>query len=232
LLHSIPVAMKVVLLSYTKDAERLCAAAAHSCYSPDPASDILEGVEEAKAGGFIDRVVGMGHHSVIEHASYTFSLEGVSRSMTHQLVRHRIASYSQQSQRYVSLLEPYYVTPGTIQSDPEANRIFEEAMQKAWDAYQQLVTIVPVEDARYVLPNACATNIVVTMNARELWHFFTLRTCRRAQQEIRTAAELMLREVRQVSPSIFRDAGPACVRGKCPEGKLSCGKPRVELKFK
>ncbi|MCG7843906.1 MAG: FAD-dependent thymidylate synthase [Methanomassiliicoccales archaeon] len=224
--------MKVVLLSYTKDAERLCAAAAHSCYSPDPASEILEGMEEAKAGGFIDRVVGMGHHSVIEHASYTFSLEGVSRSLTHQLVRHRIASYSQQSQRYVSLLEPNYVTPGTIQSDPEANRVFEEAMQKAWEAYQQLMTIVPVEDARYVLPNACATNIVVTMNARELWHFFTLRTCRRAQQEIRTAAELMLREVRQVSPSIFRDAGPACVRGKCPEGKLSCGKPRVELKFK
>jgi len=224
--------MKVVLLSYTKDAERLCAAAARSCYSPDPASEILEGVTEDKAGGFIDKVVGMGHHSVIEHASYTFSLEGVSRSLTHQLVRHRIASYSQQSQRYVSLLEPDYVTPGTIQSDPEANRIFEEAMQKAWEAYQQLVAIVPVEDARYVLPNACATNIVVTMNARELWHFFTLRTCRRAQQEIRTAAELMLKEVRRVSPSIFRDAGPACLRGKCPEGKLSCGKPRVELKFK
>lgn len=224
--------MKVVLLSYTKDAERLCAAAARSCYSPDPASEILEGVTEDKAGGFIDKVVGMGHHSVIEHASYTFSLEGVSRSLTHQLVRHRIASYSQQSQRYVSMLEPDYVTPGTIQSDPEANRIFEEAMQKAWEAYQQLVAIVPVEDARYVLPNACATNIVVTMNARELWHFFTLRTCRRAQQEIRTAAELMLKEVRRVSPSIFRDAGPACLRGKCPEGKLSCGKPRVELKFK
>lgn len=224
--------MKVVLLSYTKDAERLCAAAARSCYSPDPASEILEGVTEDKAGGFIDKVVGMGHHSVIEHASYTFSIEGVSRSLTHQLVRHRIASYSQQSQRYVSMLEPDYVTPGTIQSDPEANRIFEEAMQKAWEAYQQLVAIVPVEDARYVLPNACATNIVVTMNARELWHFFTLRTCRRAQQEIRTAAELMLKEVRRVSPSIFRDAGPACLRGKCPEGKLSCGKPRVELKFK
>ncbi|MCX6650110.1 MAG: FAD-dependent thymidylate synthase [Methanomassiliicoccales archaeon] len=224
--------MKVVLLSYTKDAERLCAAAAHSCYSQDPASDILEVMEENKAGGYIDKVVGMGHNSVIEHASYTFSLEGVSRSLTHQLVRHRIASFSQQSQRYVSLLEPDYVVPGTIQSDPEANRVFEEAMQKAWEAYQQLVSIVPVEDARYVLPNACATNIVVTMNARELWHFFTLRTCRRAQQEIRTAAELMFKEVRQVSPSIFKDAGPACLRGKCPEGKLSCGKPRVELKFK
>jgi thymidylate synthase (FAD) len=224
--------MKVVLLSYTKDAERLCAAAAHSCYSTDPASDILEGVEEGKAGNFIDRVVGMGHHSVIEHASYTFSLEGVSRSLTHQLVRHRIASFSQQSQRYVSLLEPDYVTPGTIRSDPEANRIFEEAMEKAWEAYQELATIVPVEDARYVLPNACATNIVVTMNARELWHFFTLRTCRRAQQEIRTAAELMLKEVRRVSPALFKDAGPACLRGNCPEGKLSCGKPRVELKFK
>ena len=223
--------MKVVLLSYTKDAERLCAAAARSCYSPDPASEILEGVEEGKAGAFIDKVVGMGHHSVIEHASYTFSLEGVSRSLTHQLVRHRIASFSQQSQRYVSLLETDNVTPETIRSDPERKRVFEEAMDKAWEAYQELATVVPVEDARYVLPNACTTNIVVTMNARELWHFFTLRTCRRAQWEIRTAAELMLREARKVSPTIFRDAGPACLRGKCPEGKLSCGKPRTELRF-
>lgn len=223
--------MKVVLLSYTSDAERLCAAAARSCYSPDPASEILEEVEEGKAGTFIDKVVGMGHHSVIEHASYTFSLEGVSRSLTHQLVRHRIASYSQQSQRYVSLLEPDYVIPGTIEADPEANKVFQEAMENAWEAYQKLSTMVPVEDARYVLPNACATNIVVTMNARELWHFFTLRTCRRAQQEIRTAAELMLKEVRKASPSIFKDAGPGCLRGKCPEGKLSCGKPRAELRF-
>ena len=224
--------MKVVLLSYTKDAERLCATAARSCYSDDVPSDILDRMEGSKAGAAIDKVVGMGHHSVIEHASYTFSLEGVSRVLTHQLVRHRIASFSQQSQRYVSLLEPDYVTPGTVRSDPEANRVFEEAMEKAWEAYQKLATIVPVEDARYVLPNACTTNIVVTMNARELWHFFTLRTCRRAQQEIRTVAELMLKEVREVSPSIFGDAGPSCLRGKCPEGKLSCGKPRDELKFK
>lgn len=223
--------MKVVLLSYTKDAERLCAAAARSCYSPDPASELILEVEEGKAGSFIDKVVAMGHHSVIEHASYTFSLEGVSRSLTHQLVRHRIASYSQQSQRYVSLLEPDYVVPDTIASDPEARRVFEKAMESAWEAYQKLSTTVPVEDARYVLPNACSTNIVVTMNARELWHFFTLRTCRRAQTEIRTAAELMLKEVRAVSPSLFRDAGPACLRGRCPEGKMSCGKPRTELKY-
>ncbi|HRR67245.1 MAG TPA: FAD-dependent thymidylate synthase [Methanomassiliicoccales archaeon] len=224
--------MKVVLLSYTKDAERLCAAAARSCYSQDPASKLLEEVEEGKAGRLIDQVVERGHHSVIEHASYTFSLEGVSRSLTHQLVRHRIASYSQQSQRYVPLLEPSYVAPETVRVNAEANRVFEKAMEDAWEAYRQLATLVPVEDARYVLPNACATNIVVTMNARELWHFFTLRTCRRAQQEIRTAAELMLAEVRKVSPALFKDAGPACLRGKCPEGKLSCGRPRVELKYK
>jgi len=224
--------MKVVLLSYTKDAERLCAAAARSCYSQDPASKLLEEVEEGKAGRLIDQVVERGHHSVIEHASYTFSLEGVSRSLTHQLVRHRIASYSQQSQRYVPLLEPSYVAPEAVRANPEANRVFEKAMEDAWDAYRRLAILVPVEDARYVLPNACATNIVVTMNARELWHFFTLRTCRRAQQEIRTAAELMLAEVRKVSPALFKDAGPACLRGKCPEGKLSCGRPRVELKYK
>jgi thymidylate synthase (FAD) len=128
-------------------------------------------------------------------------------------------------------LEPNYVTPETVRADPEARKVFEEAMEKAWEAYQMLSTVVPVEDARYVLPNACTTNIVVTMNARELWHFFTLRTCRRAQEEIRTAAELMLKEVRKASPAIFKDAGPACLRGKCPEGKLSCGKPRTELRF-
>ena len=223
--------MKVKLLSYTNQAEVLCATAARTCYSSDSPSKILENVDAGKAGKFIDNVVGMGHHSIIEHAYYTFSLEGVSRSLTHQLVRHRIASFSQQSQRYVPLLEADYVTPESIRSDPEANRVFEEAMEKAWEAYQKLSTMVPVEDARYVLPNACATNIVVTMNARELWHFFTLRTCRRAQQEIRTAAELMLKEARKASPTIFKDAGPACLRGKCPEGKLSCGKPRTELRF-
>ena len=146
--------------------------------------------------------------------------------MTHQLVRHRLASYSQQSQRYVSLLTPDYVVPITVKGKPEAEVRFREAMEQAWNAYQKLAELIPVEDARYVLPNACTTNIMVTMNARELLHFFTMRCCSRAQWEIREAANLMLDEVLKVSPSIFKDAGPGCVRGPCPEGKMSCGHPR------
>jgi thymidylate synthase (FAD) len=223
--------MKVTLLSYTKDAEALCAAAARSCYSRKGASELLQGMSEEKAGKAISEITGMGHHSVIEHASYTFSIEGVSRALTHQLVRHRVASFSQQSQRYVALKEPNFVTPPTISEDEELREEFEELMAKAWECYRKMAEKVPAEDARYALPNACTTNITVTMNARELWHFFSLRCCNRAQWELREVADEMLRLVKRVSPSIFSEAGPGCVRGPCPEGKMSCGRPRrKELK--
>jgi len=218
--------MKVVLLSYTKDAERLCAAAGHSCYSKRSASELLGTLADEKVSGVIDSVMDSGHHSVIEHASFTFSIEGVSRSLTHQLVRHRLASFSQQSQRYVSLKEPSYVIPETVKGDKELEKEFRDAMESTWKVYRKLAEKVPVEDARYVLPNACTTNIVVTMNARELWHFFTLRCCNRAQTEIRMVADEMLRQAKQATPKLFKSAGPPCVRGKCPEGKMSCGKPR------
>ena len=223
------IAMKVQLLSYTKDAERLCAAAGRSCYSKKAASKLLEEVDTERAGSMISEITGMGHHSVIEHASYTFSIEGVSRALTHQLVRHRIASFSQQSQRYVSIKEPTYVTPPSVSGDEALKEKFDSAMKVAWQAYRDLVEKVPAEDARYALPNACTTNITVTMNARELWHFLTLRTCSRAQWEIREVAEEMLKQLKEVSPRIFSEAGPPCVRGPCPEGKLSCGKPRKRL---
>ncbi|MBM4237083.1 MAG: FAD-dependent thymidylate synthase [Euryarchaeota archaeon] len=223
--------MKITLLSHTMDAEKLCAAAAQSCYSEKSATELLEEMERRQPGKIIEKVVGMGHHSVVEHACYTFSVEGVSRALTHQLVRHRIASYSQQSQRYVSLERPNYVVPPSIEKDPQAVEEFQRIMDDIWETYRRLSAKAEVEDARYVLPNACATNITITMNARELLHFFSLRCCNRAQWEIRAVADRMLAEVRKVSPSIFKDAGPPCVRGKCPEGSLSCGKPRKkELK--
>ena len=174
----------------------------------------------------LGKIVGMGHHSVIEHATFTFSVEGVSRSLTHQLVRHRIASYSQQSQRYVSMDKPTYVIPKTVEADPELKKIYEDTMQDIWRSYNKLVEKIPPEDARYVLPNGCTTNITITMNARELFHLFTLRCCNRAQWEIRDMADEMLRQCKEVSPIIFANAGPPCVRGPCPEGKLTCGKPR------
>ena len=216
--------MKVTLLAHTPEPEKVCAAAARSCYSGDGASDLLD---KKDPEGFLAKVVGMGHESVIEHAVFTFSVEGVSRSLTHQLVRHRIASFSQQSQRYVSLETPDYVEPHTVESDPERDRLFNEAMENAWSAYNRLIEAgVPPEDARYVLPNACTTNITITMNARELRHFFGLRCCNRAQWEIREMADKMLEICQEVCPAIFSDAGAACVRGPCPEGKKSCGHPR------
>ena len=216
--------MIVKLLAYTQNADAICAAAGNSCYSERPSYEIVEDID---SGTVLSRIVGMGHHSVIEHAVFTFSVEGVSRALTHQLVRHRVASFSQQSQRYVSLTEPTYVTPHTVEGDEEARRVFDETMDAIWRAYSKLEGMgIPAEDARYLLPNGCTTNITITMNARELLHFFSLRCCNRAQWEIREMADRMLEHCMEVSPIIFRNAGPPCVRGPCPEGKLSCGKPR------
>ena len=216
--------MKVSLLAYTQNADAICAAAGKSCYSERSSQDLLGDDNPEKVLG---KIVGMGHHSVIEHASFTFSVEGVSRSLTHQLVRHRVASFSQQSQRYVSLNEPTFVIPRTVESDPECLKVYDETMDIIWKAYNKLAEKIPPEDARYVLPNGCTTNITITMNARELLHFFELRCCNRAQWEIREMADEMLRLCKQVSPTIFAKAGPPCVsKGKCPEGKLTCGHPR------
>ncbi len=216
--------MIVKLLAYTQNADAICAAAGNSCYSERPSYQIAEDINAEKV---LSRIVGMGHHSVIEHATFTFSVEGVSRALTHQLVRHRVASFSQQSQRYVSMNDPTFVTPHTVEDNPEALKVFDDTMAAIWEAYGKLEAMgIPAEDARYLLPNGCTTNITITMNARELLHFFSLRCCNRAQWEIRELADRMLELCLEVSPVIFRDAGPPCVRGPCPEGKLTCGNPR------
>jgi thymidylate synthase (FAD) len=219
--------MKVELLAYTRNADEICAAAGRSCYSEEASAELLGKGDAEKTLG---KIVGMGHHSVIEHAVFTFSVEGVSRALTHQLVRHRIASFSQQSQRYVSLEKPTFVIPETVKANSDALKVYNETMETIWKAYAELEKHVPPEDARYVLPNGCTTNITITMNARELLHFFSLRSCERAQWEIRELAEKMSALCKEVSPTIFRDAGPPCVRGPCPEGKLSCGHPRSHPK--
>ncbi len=213
--------MKVSLLAYTQNADAICAAAGKSCYSEKSSQDLLNADNPEKVLG---KIVGMGHHSVIEHASFTFSVEGVSRSLTHQLVRHRVASFSQQSQRYVSLNEPTFVIPPKIAEDPECLKVYNETMDTIWKAYNKLAETVPPEDARYVLPNGCTTNITITMNARELLHFFRLRCCNRAQWEIRSVAWQMLALAREAAPALFENAGPGCLRGPCPEGKKCCGR--------
>ena len=168
-----------------------------------------------------------GHMSVIEHASYTFLIEGVSRALLAQLTRHRIASFSVQSQRYVQMEHMEYVTPPTIEANEGAKAAYDRMMARIDEMYHQLIAHgIPAEDARFVLPNACETSLVLTMNARELHHLFELRCCNRAQWEIREMADKMREQCREVEPELFSKAGPGCVRGKCPEGKKSCGQPR------
>lgn len=200
-------------------------------------SEFLARMDLETARRVIKRVTGYGHGSVIEHASFTFSLEGVSRTMTHQLVRHRVASYTQQSQRYVAYntLEKY-VTPPSIEDNEEAKGIYEETLEKISDAYQRLLKLVSKEDARFILPNAAKTNIIVTMNARELRHFFNLRCCARAQWEIREVATEMLKQVKKAAPTLFENTGPSCVElGYCPEGKMKpqeCNVEEVKKRFR
>ena len=217
--------MHVQLLAWTDEPERTVSAAARLCYSSDSASELARKMTPEKQASFIEKLVDMGHQSPLEHASFTFAIEGVSRALSHQLVRHRIASYSQKSQRYVEESSFSYITPPSVAASPEARQIFAGQMEHIREAYRRLCEIVPKEDARYVLPNACETKLVATMNARSLLHFFQVRCCRRAQWETRQLAEQMLQEVRRVSPLLFKYAGPRCeTEGICPEGELSCGR--------
>lgn len=219
--------MDVRLLYHTPDPERAVAVAARLCYAPIGAAELLESIGEDAIRRVLKTIITSGHTSTLEHASYTFAIDGVSRAMTHQLVRHRLASYNQQSQRYVSFAEePEFIVPPSVAADPEAGKAFDEANRAAFAAYRQLVEAgVPAEDARYLLPNATETKIVVTMNIRELLHFFELRCCKRAQWEIREVACKMLELAEPTAPYIFMDAGASCRRGPCREGAMTCGDP-------
>lgn len=223
--------MKVKLINYTPDPEKTVAAAARLCYSPVGAEQILEDFTPDKVDKFLNMLVELGHESPTEHVSFTFAIEGISRALSHQLVRHRIASYSQQSQRYVEEKQFVYIVPPSIEKIPEAKAAFEEKMALIQETYNELATLVPREDARYILPNACETKIICTFNARSLYNFFHHRCCDRAQWEIRQMANRMLVEVKKVAPLLFAKAGASCVaKGYCPEGKMSCG--RIEKIFK
>ena len=219
--------MDVTLLYHTPEPERAVATAARLCYAPVGGRELMESLTDEKIRKVLTTIMSSGHFSTLEHASYTFAVEGVSRALTHQLVRHRLASFNQQSQRYVKFKEePPIVRPASVDTNPEAAQAFDEAIEACWQAYDKLVQAgVPAEDARYILPNACETKIVVTMNIRELMHFFSNRCCNRAQWEICELAWKMLELVRPTAPFIFRTAGPGCMRGACPEGKMCCGNP-------
>ena len=219
--------MHVELLYHTPDPERAIATAARLCYAPVGAAELMETMPPERIKSVLTTIMSSGHFSTLEHASYTFAVDGVSRALTHQLVRHRIASFNQQSQRYVKFKDGVdVVTPDTIASDPERKALFDDAIAAAVSAYEKLLDAgVPAEDARYLLPNAAESKIVITMNVRELLHFFGLRCCNRAQWEIRDMAHRMLELARPTASFIFADAGAPCVRGTCPEGKMTCGNP-------
>lgn len=248
--------MKVELIAHTMQPETIVAAAAKLCYSKVDASQIMNDMDDESVNKFINHLVSLGHESPIEHVSFTFAIEGVSRTLTHQLVRHRIASYSQQSQRYVKLDQFNYIVPPAIEKDEEARKIFIAAMERTQDDYDRLVEILKkkayddfieegysekkasrasekkaIEDARYVFPNATETKIVATFNARSLNNFFHHRCCERAQWEIREMAIEMLRLVRETAPILFKNSGPSCLLGPCPEGSMTCGKI-VEIREK
>ena len=213
--------MKVTLITHTPEPERIVAAAAKLCYSSASIAD-LAAIESDKAAEFIDKLP-EAHQSPFEHVSFTFGIEGVSRAMLAQITRHRIASFSVQSQRYVNMDEFGYVVPPSIAANQDALDEYEHFMDRADLVYTYLRHCgIPAEDARFVLPNACETQMIVTMNARELMHFFSLRCCQRAQWEIRAVANEMLRLCKEVAPTLFAKAGAGCVRGHCPEGKMGC----------
>ena len=219
--------MHVELLYHTPDPERASATAARLCYAPVGAAELMETMSEERMRSVLSTIMASGHFSTLEHVSYTFAIDGVSRALTHQLVRHRLASFNQQSQRYVKFKEGVSVVkPESVLANEEANAGFDEAIEAATSAYKKLLDAgVPAEDARYLLPNAAESKIVVTMNVRELLHFFSLRCCNRAQWEIRELAHRMLELARPTAPFVFADAGAPCVRGVCPEGKMTCGNP-------
>lgn len=241
--------MKVKLLGYTPVPEKLIAAAAKFCYSGSGVDDIMEGFTEESMASYVKMISELGHSSVMEHSSFTFGIEGVSRSLLAQITRHRIASFSVQSQRYVKENMFEYVVPPEISDNEEAKKEFISAMEEDQRHYDKITAILKekhlkkflaegmnekkansaavkkaIEDARFVLPNACTTKIMMTMNCRSLIHFFELRCCNRAQWEIRELAREMFKLAYKCAPHVFANAGPSCVRGACPEGKMSCGK--------
>ena len=263
--------LNVKIIAHTLNPEETIACAGKLCYSKVGVNQIAEKQSEEDIDRFVNMLSSIGHESPLEHASFTFAVEGISRACSHQLVRHRMASYSQQSQRYVDLKNTYeYITPPVISENNYINEIYNKAMEQAFENYVKLSEEIllskiydylvekdeicnpdskfmkdymiqnhkkkynsfvkeSIEDARYVLPNACETKIVFTMNGRSLLNFLKHRECRRAQWEIRELASEMRKQLIEIAPSLFSRSGAECRRGKCPEGHMSCGQPYPKM---
>ncbi|MDO8886091.1 FAD-dependent thymidylate synthase [Candidatus Oleimmundimicrobium sp.] len=224
--------MNVKLLEHTPKPERTIATAARICYAPVGADELFRVLSDKEVEKLVNLIIKSGHLSAVEHAVFTFAIDGISRVCSHQLVRHRLASFNQQSQRYVKYSSDLkFITPSSIENNPLAKEKFDKLNATALKVYQELLEEgIEAEDARYILPNSTETKMVVTMNAREFLHFLSLRCCNRAQWEIKELALTMLKEAKEVAPLLFKEAGPPCNRGPCPEGKFSCGKPWKKIK--
>lgn len=206
--------MNVKLISYTPETDLVCGEAAALCtgYTGDPI--------KAECGALRS-----GHESVVEHAVFTFYIEGVSRVLLAQITRHRLASFSVQSQRYTGV-KPIWIVPPTVK-EKGFELSYMARCDSCYEMFCDMVSCgVPAEDARFIIPQGVECKLMLTMNPRELRHFYSLRCCNRAQWEIRQLADEMLRLCKEVAPVAFEDAGCACMAGKkCPEAR-PCGKPR------
>ena len=222
----------VILIAHTPEAEKVVAMAAKICYAKDVSIKKLQKkINDNDVRAFITKLLESGHESPFEHISFTFGIEGISRACSHQLVRHRMASFSQRSQRYCFEDGFNYIEPEDINENENEDKFFRDFMRHSKEVYSKLIDKgVKPEDARMVLPNACETKIIVTMNARELLHFFKLRCCKRAQKEIREVAFMMKNICRKVAPNVFQYAGPNCLKGYCTEGEKSCMKDNDNIK--
>lgn len=219
--------MKVTLITHTPEPEKVVASAAKLCYSSSDIETLMNGLTDEKIETFIKKLTDLGHESPLEHCTFTFGIEGVSRALLAQLTRHRIASYSVKSQRYVKEGQFKYITPKPIEEDDMLFLEYIKLMKRIQEFYNSAIKRgVLREDARYVLPNACSTQLIMTFNIRSLLNFFELRCCNRAQWEIRQMADVMLDICKEIAPNIFAKAGASCVRGECKEGKMCCGNPK------
>lgn len=249
--------MKVKLINYTTKPEDLVSIAAKLCYSENKIETIIEKTNKEESEKFVNKLLEYGHESPIEHVSFTFAIEGVSRSLLAQITRHRIASFSVKSQRYVKETNFSFIIPPKIEKNKKAKEIYINFMKESQNCYLKILKLlneqnkkeliekgfeeeivekkvekISAEDARFVLTNACATQFILTMNARSLLNFFRLRCCNRAQWEINKLACSMFKLVYAVAPAIFKNGGPSCLSGKCSEGKMTCGEAEmVKKKF-
>lgn len=263
--------LKVKIITHTPNPDEVISCAGKLCYSKVGVEEISQKQSQEDIDRFVNMLSSMGHESPLEHCSFTFAVEGISRACSHQIVRHRIASFSQQSQRYVNLENTFeYITPPSMEDVIWIKQKYIKAMENTFDSYCEItkdlllykiynylveekgiyspdiqqdedfmINIMKtehknkfnqfekeaIEDARYILPNACETKMVFTMNGRSLLNFLKHRECKRAQWEIRELASEMRNQLIEVAPALFKLSGAACRNGKCPEGKMTCGNP-------